>query len=83
MATDVVIGNGMVGRLRTCRFDKFAGSEFERAKRGPQGAGQEARSNPAGRHIPKPNLSGFDERLSWSPVSSTANKQIFILNARH
>ena len=29
-------------------FDKFAGSEFERTKCGPQGGGQEARSNPVG-----------------------------------
>ena len=32
--------------MRTVRFDKFAGSKFERTKCGPQGGGQEARSNP-------------------------------------
>ena len=32
--------------MRTVRFDKFAGSKFERTKCGPKGGGQEARSNP-------------------------------------
>ena len=31
--------------MRTREFDKIAGSDFERAKRGPKGGGQEARSN--------------------------------------
>ena len=31
--------------MRTWEFDKIAGSDFERAKRGPKGGGQEARSN--------------------------------------
>jgi len=30
------------------RFDKIAWSDFERTKCGPQGGGQEARSNPPG-----------------------------------
>ena len=32
--------------MRTVRFDKFAWSKFEQPKAGPQGGGQEARSNP-------------------------------------
>ena len=31
--------------MRTKEFDKIAGSDFERAKRGPKGAGQDVRSN--------------------------------------
>ena len=31
--------------MRTSEFDKIAGSDFERAKRGPKGEGQEALSN--------------------------------------
>ena len=30
------------------RFDKFVGNKFERTKCGPQGGGQDARSNPPG-----------------------------------
>jgi len=38
-----------IGEMRTDkRFDKFAGSEFERTQCGPKGEGQDARSNPPG-----------------------------------
>ena len=35
--------------IRIVRFDKFAGSDFERAKRDPKGESQYETSNPAGR----------------------------------
>jgi hypothetical protein len=33
--------------MRTLRFDKIAGSDFERAQHGPQGEGKDSPSNPS------------------------------------
>ena len=33
--------------MRALRFDKIAGSDFERAQHGPQGEGRESPSNPS------------------------------------
>jgi hypothetical protein len=36
----------VMGDWMRTMFDKIAGSDFERAKHGPEGEGQDARSNP-------------------------------------